>query len=472
MDGVKEEAIDEWATAHDGEGQYPVVLPSKGYYNIVNGSLGIGVGIAASIPPFNLVEVNKAIVTLLKNPNASFDSIYCPPDFPTGGTITNANTVKLTLKEGSGGSIKIQGKMHYEEQDNKIVVTEIPYGVYTESITLKIMDIIMETVDEKTGEVQYTNPGIKNVKDFSAKEAKIYIYLLPGASPEVVMNYLYQNTALESYYTINMTMLKDGKYPQIFGWREALQEHIDHQIKIYTNVFKYRLSKAEARKHIVEGFIKFHGIMDQVIETIRTSKGTSAAKQAIQAQYGFSEEQATAITRRTVGSLNRLDIDKFNKELMELQEKINYFNNILSNETALKNVIALDYESVATKFGKPRKTEVKNINTSQLRKIYFTVDGKCYRTEPKTAEVVTTGYTNNEEYIAVTEQGVVYRMYEIPQRAKKVFNLAEGDRVLDVFAAGSGSHLCYLSKSDSYRTTAISSLNKFKTTNSSCAITI
>ena len=470
MSGINENAITSWVTAHDGEGQYPSVLPTKGYYNLVNGTMGIAVGVAASIPPMNLREVNTAIMTLLKNPEATFDELYCPPDFPTGGVVVNGDAVKEAMKTGSGSAVKIRGKMHYEPEDNKIVITEIPYGVYTESISLAIMNIIMEEVDEKTGEPKYVNPGIKNVTDFSSKSAKIYVYLENGASPEVVMNYLYKNTAIESHYTINMTMLRDGRYPQVFGWKEALEEHIIHQIKVYTNTLKCQREEALNRKHIVEGFIKLHDIIDEVIAVIKKAKGTKAAKEDIMVEFDFTESQAQAITRRTLGSLNSLDVAKLEQELLDLNIEIGRIDNLLSDEIELRKSIAVDYNNTIKQFGKDRQTEIKNVDVSNLREIFFTEDGKCYRTKPKTAIVVSTGYTNTEEYIAVSEQGIVYKMYELPARAKKVFSLDEGDKVVAVFSADEGKYLSYLSKSDNYRATSIDTLNKFKTTLTTGAI--
>lgn len=464
LDGVNEDAIDEWRLGGDDETEYPAVFPTMGYYNLVNGTQGIGVGIASSVPPTNLREVHDAIVKLLHDPDTPFDDIYCAPDMPGGGVIINADDVKLAMKNGGGGSVIMRARMQYVEKDNKIIVTETPYNVYTQTVIGQLIDIVNEEVDEKTGEPKYTNPGIDSFKDFSGDKANIHITLSPGASAAEVMNYLYKNTSLQSYYSINMIMLDKGRYPKKFTWRNTLLAHIDHQIEVYTRVYTFRLNKLKEKSHVYEGFLKLHKNLDAVLDDIRASKNSNDAIATLQSKHDFSEKQAKAIIKRSLGSLTRMDIAKYEDALADMQLEIDKYEGRLASEESLKASIAADYEEHARKFGRDRRTELKNYNSTDIKPIYFTADGKCYRTAPKNNVVVSIGSTNVEEYIAITKQGIVYRMYEIPQRAKKIFSLSEDDSILKVFPAGTGNYLGYISEDNKYRSTSISSLNKYKTT--------
>ena len=243
FDDIEKDTITEWRDNFADNEQYPAVLPSKGYYNIVNGTSGIGIGMASSIPQFNLKEVNEALIKLLWNPDCDFEELYCAPDFATGALLLNENEVKDSLKNGNGSACKLRSVIEYDAKDRCLVVTEIPYGVYTNTICGELEAILMGD----------DNPGIDRFNDLTSSKPLIKIYLNKNANIDKVIKYLYKNTSLQSHYGINMTMLENGRYPRVFGWKEALQSHIDHEIEVYTRGYNFDLDKIKARLHIVDG---------------------------------------------------------------------------------------------------------------------------------------------------------------------------------------------------------------------------
>lgn len=198
---------------------------------------------ASSIPQFNLKEVNEALIKLLWNPEIDFEELYCAPDFATGALLLNENEVKDSLKNGNGSACKLRSVIEYDAKDRCLVVTEIPYGVYTNTICGELEAILMGD----------DNPGIDRFNDLTSSKPLIKIYLNKNANIDKVIKYLYKNTSLQSHYGINMTMLENGRYPRVFGWKEALQSHIDHEIEVYTRGYNFDLDKIKTRLHIVDG---------------------------------------------------------------------------------------------------------------------------------------------------------------------------------------------------------------------------
>ena len=204
---IEKETINDWRDNYDDTEQYPTVLPSRGYYNIVNGTQGIGIGAASSIPQFNIRDVNKALETLLLNPDCSFDDIYCPPDFCTGGILLNEEEVKESLRNGRGNACKLRSVVEFDNKERCLIVTQIPYSVYTNTICGELENILND---------EEHNPGIDRFNDLTGITPLIKIYLTKKATPERVLRYLYKNTSLQSHYGINMTMLEDGRFPKVF----------------------------------------------------------------------------------------------------------------------------------------------------------------------------------------------------------------------------------------------------------------
>lgn len=198
---INKDVISEWRDNYDDTEQYPMVLPSKGYYNIVNGSYGIGVGAASSIPQYNLKEVNEALIKLLWNADISFDEIYCAPDFATGAVMLNAKEVKESHRNGTGSACKLRSVIEFDSKERCLMVTEIPYMVYTETICKQLEEIV-------NGE---DNPGIERFNDLTGEKPLIKIYLGKKSNPDRIIKYLYKNTSLQSHYGVNFTVLENGR---------------------------------------------------------------------------------------------------------------------------------------------------------------------------------------------------------------------------------------------------------------------
>lgn len=348
---IQKEVIDEWRDNYDNTEQYPMVLPSKGFYNIVNGTYGIGVGASSSVPQYNLKEVNNALIKLLWNPEIDFEEIYCAPDFATGGILLNNEEVKESHKNGTGKACKLRSVIDYDKKEKCFVISEIPYMVYTETICKQLEEII-------NGE---DNPGIEKFNDLTGKTPYIKIYLSKNASPEKVLKVLYKNTSLQTHYGINFTILENSRFPKIYNWKEMLQAHLDHEKVVYRRGFEFDLKKINSRLHILEALIKAISMIDEVVKTIKQSADTKTASIALQNLLKIDENQAKAILDLKLSRLTHLDISKLEKEKSELETKKAQIISILSDETLLKKEIEKGLKEVAEKFGDARRTKILNL---------------------------------------------------------------------------------------------------------------
>lgn len=349
--GLKKGAISKWKNNYDDTELIPTVLPSAAFYNIVNGASGIAVGMSTSIPQFNLREVNNALIKLIRNPDATFEELYCPIDFATGGTIINEDEVKISLKTGNGRSAKVRAKIDYEPKKHMLVVSELPYMVYTDTICSQLGELIEE--DART--------GIETFIDATTDVPCIEIVLSKKANPEQVKNWLYANTSLQSHYSINMIMLDDGKSPKLFGWKDALVAHLAHSKEVTRNILNFDLTKAENRLHIVEGLLVAIAHIDEFIKLIRGSNSAAEASVAMSSQYGLDEAQAKAILAITLARLVKLEYVKVQKEKEELLKTIAELENLLANEELFNDYLIVDIEAVSRKFGDKRRTTNLNL---------------------------------------------------------------------------------------------------------------
>ena len=352
---IDKDTIKEWRDNYDDTEQYPAVLSTKGFYNIVNGSMGIGIGMSSSIPQFNLREVNEALIKLLWNPDIDFEEIYCAPDFATGGLLLNENAVKDSLKNGNGFACKLRSVVEFDSKERCFVVKEIPYSVYTNTICGEL-EKILESED---------NPGIDRFNDLTNSTPLIKIYLTRSTNPDRVLKYLYKNTSLQYHYSINMTMLENGRYPKVFGWKEALQSHLDHEELVYRRGFEFDLTKIKARIHIIEGLLKAYDAIDEVVQTIKTSASSAAANEALRKLLGIDEIQAKAILDLKLSKLSKLDINKLCNEKNDLEKEKERIEAILSDITLLKKEIENGLREVAKKFGDERRTKIMNIASDE-----------------------------------------------------------------------------------------------------------
>lgn len=356
FDGIDKQTITEWRDNYDDTEQYPSVLPSKGYYNICNGSMGIAVGLASSIPQFNIKEVNNALEKLLLNPDVGFDDIYCAPDFATGALLLNEEEVKQALKNGQGSSCKLRSVVEWDNKERCFIVTQIPYAVYTNTICEELSAILADELN---------NPGIDRYNDLTGSEPLIKIYLTKRANPDRVLKYLFKNTSLQSHYGINMTMLEDGRFPRVFGWKEALEHHIAHEKIVYRRGFEYDLAKIEKRIHIIDGLLICIASIDEVVKTIKSAPSTAAASKELQSKFLLDEEQAKAVLDMKLSRLANLEVKKLEDEREKLKKEADNIHAILENEDLFNNELIRGWREVAQRFGDARRTRILNIEKDE-----------------------------------------------------------------------------------------------------------
>ena len=354
LDSIDEETVDFYAN-YDNSTQQPSVLPSRFPNLLVNGSQGIAVGMATKIPPHNLGEVIDATLHLIANPDASSDDLMRfvkGPDFPTKAQILGRQGILDAYRTGRG-SIKLRAVAEIEEnaRDTRIVVTEFPYEVSVESIEEKIYDLV------KNGELE----GIAAVQNDSAgRQARLVIRLKRDANANVILNKLYKNTSLQTTFAVNMLALVD-EVPRTLNLAQALTHYVAHQIDVVTRRSQFRLRKAEARAHIVEGLLRAIDMLDQVIAAIRGSDDRAAARTALMGSpFDFTEEQANHILDMTLGRLTRLGRTELEDEMAKLRETIAELQSILASDAKLRGVISDELTVVRDKYANARLTQIVN----------------------------------------------------------------------------------------------------------------
>ena len=404
---IDKNTVEEWRDNYDDTEQYPGVLPTKGFYNIVNGTQGIAVGAASSIPQYNLRELNNALIHLIDNPDCDFNEIYCAPDFATGAILYNESDVKESMKNGTGFACKLRSVVEFDPKERCFVVTEIPYGVYTNTICGQLEEIV-------NGE---DNPGIERFNDLTGSTPLIKIYLAKKANPDRVLKYLYKNTFLQYHYGINFTMLDNGRFPRVFGWKEMLQSHIDHERLVYKRAFEFDLNKIKSRIHIIDGLLICMARIEEVIQTIRNSASSAAASTALQQNFLLDEAQAKAVLDMKLSRLAHLEVKKLENERAELQAKAEAIEKILNDEELFKEEIKKGWREVASKFGDARRTKIINISKDDEEpteikslQISMTNQNNIYLSETSTLYTQKRGGVGNKaklgagEYVVHSEQ--------------------------------------------------------------------
>lgn len=352
---IDKDTIDDWRDNYADNELYPSVLPTKGYYNIVNGSSGIATGMACSIPQYNLRELNNALIYLIDNPDCDFDEIYCAPDFATGAILYNEDDVKKSMENGQGFACKLRSVAKYDSKEKCFTITEIPYGVYTNTICGQLEEIV-------NGE---DNPGIERFNDLTGSTPLIKIYLTKKANPDKVLKYLFKNTFLQYHYGINFTMLDNGRFPRVFGWKEMLQSHIDHERVVYRRAFEFDLNKIKSRIHIIDGLLICMAHIEEIVQTIRSSTSASAASVALRQNFLLDEAQAKAVLDMKLSRLAHLEVQKLENERTDLVSKAESIEKILNNEELFKEEIKKGWREVAEKFGDDRRTQILNLSADE-----------------------------------------------------------------------------------------------------------
>ena len=431
----------------------PVVLPAAAPNLLLNGTLGIAVGMASNIPPHNLRELVDASVHLLENPKATTEELLGfvkGPDFPTGGIAFNEKDIHAAYANGRGGVV-CRGEAEVVELKNgtfQIVITSIPYRVTKSDLVEKIALLVQEKKIE----------GIKGLRDKSTDDVRVVIDVKPSAHPENILNLLYKHTQLEETFHYNMVALVDG-IPQTLSLKAALEEFVRHRYEVVTRRTKFELAKAEAREHILIGLKIALDHIDEVIKTIRASKDTPTAHAALMKKFKLSEIQATAILEMRLQKLAGLERQKVEDELKAVQALIKELKELLASNVKMRNLIKKEMQDVAEKHGDERKTKitkrgVKNFSVEDLipdedSVLVLTKGGYIKRTNPNEYKQQKRGGvgvvdldTKDEDFVKIflhttthadllffTNAGKVYqiKMYDIPEgrratRGKSIMN--------------------------------------------------
>lgn len=343
--------IDDWKLNYTEEEEYPTVLPSKFPFSLVNGNFGIGVACSSSVPPHNIRDVARALEILINNPNATFEELYCPIDFPTGGIIINENEVKNSLKNGTGKAALIRAKIEYDSDNHELIVTEMPYMTFTNNAVASISKAIEEGL----------LLGVESVYDGTDFDGcKIVIKLTKNANIDKVVKLLYKHTILQNSYSINMNMLDNGKTPKLFTWKESIEAYLQHLKNIMIKAYQYDLTKLLDRIHILEGLIVAYYHIEELIKDIRQSFNNNEAKNKIIKRYSLSDKQADAILKIRLSSLTHLELEKLQNEKNDKKKKADEIKEILDSEEKIKTEMIKEIHKMSEKYGDERRT--KNIN--------------------------------------------------------------------------------------------------------------
>ena len=389
----------------------PTVLPAKFPNLLVNGTTGISAGYATNIPPHNLGEIIDACIKRIDSPNCRVETILDivkGPDFPTGGICLDKQGIINAFTTGRG-KVVVRSKIHEEESKGKIslVVTEIPYEVLKVNIVKKIDEI---RIDKKLD-------GLLEVRDESDKEGlRIVIDIKKEANKDLILNYLYKNTELQTSYNYNMIAIVN-RCPKLLSLIDIIDAYILHLKEVLTNRTKFDLDHAKLRFHIVEGLIKAISILDEVIRVIRASKNKSDAKENLVKEFDFTIEQAEAIVTLQLYRLTNTDITLLEDELKDLNLKIETYNKILTEEEALKYIMKKELKAIKDEYDVPRKTviedhleEIKINEEDMITKedvvVLITKDGYVKRTSKRS-------YNSSNDEPLLKENDYILGLYEL-----------------------------------------------------------
>ncbi len=420
---LQKDTVD-WQPNYDESLAEPQVLPARFPNLLVNGSQGIAVGMATNIAPHNLTEAIEATCYLIDNPDATVAElmqIMPGPDFPTGGIIMGTEGIRQSYETGRG-SITVRAKSHVESTKtgrDRLVFTEIPYMVNKGTLQEKIAQLVNEKRIE----------GISDMRDESnQKGLRLVIELKKNVIPEVVLNNLFKYTSLQTTFGANNLALVNG-VPKCLSLTEMLQHYINHQIDVVTRRTRFDLKKAQARAHILEGYLMALDHIDEVISIIRSSRTDAEASSRLIERFGFTPEQTTAILEMKLRRLTGLERDKIQEELDGLRRAIAYYENLLAHEEKILGVIKEEMREIARKYGDKRRTEIraaeKTLNVEDL-------------------------IADEEMVVTITHTGYVKRIPVAAYRAQKRggkgvtgANLKEDDVIDEMFIASTHEYVLF-----------------------------
>ena len=439
---IEEETVD-FVPNYKESTTEPTVLPSGLPNLLMNGSTGIAVGMATNIPPHNLNELIDATCAIIDRHSITVDElcgIVTGPDFPTGGTISGREGILSYLKTGKG-IVHIRGKAHTEETKTgmeQIVITEIPYNVNRATLVTRIAELVTDKEID----------GIRDVRDESDENTRVVIELKRGEQSKVVINQLFQKTALESSFGVTLLAL-DKKRPKQMNIKELLECFIEHRRDVITRRTQFRLREAEDRAHILEGYKIALDNLDDFVRIIRSASNREEAKQKLMAKYPLSERQTDAILELRLYQLTGLERDKIEAEYLELLKIIEELRSILASEAKLLAVIKAELLVLKAKYSQPRRTEILGaagefrmedvipnegcvITVSHLGFIKRTPVAD-YRSQKRGGKGVIGAETYEEDFVenlftASTHEYILFLTSTGQCHAKKVYDVPEGTR--------------------------------------------
>ena len=420
---IDKDTVD-WDPNFDESRKEPRVLPSRFPNLLVNGSSGIAVGMATNIPPHNLTEVINACICVLDDPEATLSDLMqhvTGPDFPTKGIIMGRAGIRAAYATGRG-KIVLRARTEFEDfgKDRvRIIVTELPYQVNKRMLIKSMAD----QVNDKKLE------GISDIRDETDRTGmRIVIELKRDANPQVVLNRLFTQTQLQTSFAINMlALVNNQKQPKILSLRHILDEYLAYQEQVITRRTQYDLKKAREREHLLQGLLIAQDNIDEVIHIIRTSYDD--AKEKLMARFSLSDIQAQAILEMRLKALQGLDREKLQNEYDELEKKIAYFVELLSNETMLKGVLKDELIEIRDKYGDERKTEIQDVE-DEIDIEDLIEEEQCVFTLTQNGYIKRTGVS---EYAAQGKGGM----------GKKGITTREEDTVVDVFTASTHDYILF-----------------------------
>lgn len=464
---LEKDTVD-WRPNYDGSVKEPIVLPSGVPNLILNGTLGIAVGMATNIPPHNLREVADATAHLIDNPEATTSDLLKHikgPDFPLGAIAFNQKDIAHAYANGKGG-VTVRGETEIVEDKKgnfQIVITSIPYRVNKADMIMKIADLVRDKKIE----------GIRDLRDESTADIRVVVDLKTGAQPQTVLNKLYKHTQLEDTFHYNMVALVDG-VPQTLSLKAMLEEYIKHRQEVVRRRTEYDLRKAKDREHVLLGLKKALDHIDKIIKIIRAAKDVPTAHAALMKEFKFSEIQAQAILDMRLQKLAGLERKKIEEELKAVQKLIKELEAILKSKAKMLTIIKDELLAIAEKYGDERRTKIIKGGVKQLSQedlvadeesvLVLTKGGYVKRTNPseyktqkrggvgvvdlntKEEDVVTTLLTTSahSDLLFFTNKGKVYscKMFEIPEgrratKGKSIMNflsMTSDEQVTSVLA--------------------------------------
>ncbi len=453
-----------WHPNYDGTLKEPEVLPAAVPNILLNGTLGIAVGMATNIPPHNLTEVVNAMTHLIDNPEATVEDLtqfISGPDFPTGAVVYNKKDLLHAYTTGRGGVVArgVAEIVEDKKGNFQIVITSIPYRVNkAEGIVERIADLVR---DKKVD-------GIRGLRDESTKDIRVVVELKVGAQPQKVLNALYKHTPLEDSFHFNMVMLVGG-VPQTMPLKSILQEFIKHRQDVVRRRTQFDLTKAQDREHILLGLKKALDMIDEVIKTIRASKDVNDARANLIKKFKFSELQANAILEMRLQKLANLERKKIEDELKEVQALIEEFTALLKSEKKMLALIKTEAQAVVEKYGDERRTKViksaagsisvEDMIPDEEQVLVLSSGGYVKRTDPaeyrkqkrggvgvidldtKEEDFVTNFLTTSthSDLLFFTDIGKAYqiKMYDLPEGKRST----KGKSIVNFLAVGDGERV-------------------------------